>query len=133
MLICCFFFIWREKSARTAFFDMWTCPHIGPKLACRRPGTKYCVDLFFFLENTLELFPPSDDIFSSVSSNPTFHHGLCFFAIVAAFLFATIPPYLGEYRTSTSGTLLGALAASSFFMLSSAAAAEDVESSKTRR
>ena len=33
-----------------AFFNMRTsCPHIGPKLACRRPGTKYCVDLFLFL------------------------------------------------------------------------------------
>ena len=43
-----FSIIWRERSARMAFFDMRTCPHIGPKLACRRPGTKYCVDLFFY-------------------------------------------------------------------------------------
>jgi hypothetical protein len=32
------------------------CPHFGAKLPCRRPGTKYCVDLFFF-QNTLELSP----------------------------------------------------------------------------
>ncbi len=48
-----FFFIWRERSARMAFFDMRTCPHIGPKLACRRPGTKYCVDLFVYYFRTL--------------------------------------------------------------------------------
>ena len=39
------------RSARTAFFDMRICSHIGPKLACRRPGTKYCVDLFFISEH----------------------------------------------------------------------------------
>ena len=32
-------------------------------------------------------------LFFSVSSDPTFQHCLCFFASVAAFLFATIPPY----------------------------------------
>ena len=40
-----------------AFFDMWTCPHICPKLACRRLGTKYCTDLFFLFQNTLESPP----------------------------------------------------------------------------
>jgi hypothetical protein len=40
-----------------AFLDMRTCPHIGPKLACRRPGTKYCVDLFFYFR-TLWNPPP---------------------------------------------------------------------------
>jgi hypothetical protein len=49
-----FFSIWWERSARTAFFDTRTCPHIGSKLACRRPGTKYCVDLFF--QNPLQSF-----------------------------------------------------------------------------
>ena len=44
------------RSARTAFFDMRICSHIGPKLACRRPGTKYCVDLFCF--RTLWSSPP---------------------------------------------------------------------------
>jgi hypothetical protein len=39
------------RSVRTAFFDMRICSHIGPKLACRRPGTKYCVDLFFISEH----------------------------------------------------------------------------------
>ena len=78
---------------------------------CRRPGTKYCVDLFLFLEHFGTL--PPEVIFTSVSSDPTFHHGLCFFASVAAFLFATTHPYLDEYRASTSGTLSGTLAASS--------------------
>jgi hypothetical protein len=43
------------------------------------------------------------------ASDPTFHHGLCFFASVATFLITIIPPYLGEYHASTRGTLLGAL------------------------
>ena len=83
VLICYF-------SICMAFFDMRTssCLHFGAKLACRRPGTKYCVDLFFF--RTLWL--PPEVIFTSVSSDPTFHHGLCFFASVATFLFATTPP-----------------------------------------
>jgi len=52
-----FSIIWWERSARMAFFDMRTCPHIGPKCACRRPGTKYCVDLFFYFR-TLWNTPP---------------------------------------------------------------------------
>ena len=47
-----------------AFFDMRTCPHFGAKLACRRPGTKYCVDLFLFLEHFGTL--PHEVIFTSV-------------------------------------------------------------------
>jgi hypothetical protein len=76
-----------------------------------------CRPIFF--QNTLELSPPSDVIFSSVSSNPTFHHGLCFFASVAAFLFMITHPYLGEYCASTSDILSGALAALSLSLLPS--------------
>ena len=80
----------------------------GPKLACRRPGTKYCVDLFFYFR-TLWNPPPLKLFFLLLALRPTFHHGLCFFASVAV---SITPPYLGEYRASTSSTLSGALAAS---------------------
>jgi len=104
-----------------AFFNMRTCPHFGAKLACRRPGTKYCVGLFF-LEHFGTL--PPEVIFTFVCSDLTFHHGLCFFASVATFLFAIISPYLGEYCASTSGALSGALAALPA-SASATAAAED--------
>jgi len=52
LLICCCFFIWRETSKHMAFFDIQSsCLHFGAKLACHRPGTKYCVDLSFFSEH----------------------------------------------------------------------------------
>jgi len=95
---------------------MRTCPHFRAKLTCRRPGTKYCVDLFF-LEHFRTL--PPEVIFTSVSSDPTFHQSLCYFASVAAFLFAITPPYLGEYHASTRGTLSGALVALSLLLSSS--------------
>ena len=96
-----------------AFFAMRTCPHIDPKLACRRPGTKYCVDLFFLEPPP----PPLMLIFLPLALRPNFSPWSFFLSSVAVFLFATIPPYLDEYRTSTSGTLSGALAASSLLCL----------------
>ena len=96
-----------------AFFDMRTCPHIGPKLTCRRPGTKYCADLFFLFQNTLEPPPvhPLMLVFLPLALRPNFSPWSLFPCQCSRILFATIPPYLGEYRTSTSGTLSGALAA----------------------
>jgi hypothetical protein len=123
VLVDLLFFPFGGKDHHELHFSIWTCPHFGAKLACRRPGTKYCVGLFF-LEHFGTL--PPEVIFTSVSSDPTFHHGLCFFASVATFLFAIISPYpyLGEYCASTSGTLLGALAALPA-SASATAAAED--------
>jgi hypothetical protein len=51
-----------------AFFAMRTCPHIDPKLACRRPGTKYCVDLFFLEPPP----PPLMLIFLPLALRPNF-------------------------------------------------------------
>jgi hypothetical protein len=49
VLICCFFHLAGKISTHGIFRHAdRTCPHIGPKLACRRPGTKYCVDLFVY-------------------------------------------------------------------------------------
>jgi hypothetical protein len=56
-----------------------------------RSGTKYCVDCFYLFQNTLELSPPPSVFFSSVSSVPTFHHGLFFFASLATFLSRSSP------------------------------------------
>ncbi len=96
MLICCFFHLAGKISTHGIFrhADMST---YGPKLACRRPGTKYCVDLFFYFRTLWNPPTPSDVIFSSVSSqtsDPTFHHGLCFFASLAAFCSRPTPPIL---------------------------------------
>ncbi len=73
------------------------------------PSTKYCVDLFFYFRTLWNPPPPVHPlmlIFLPLALFPCQCSRL-------VFLFATIPPYLGEYRTSMSGTLSGALAASS--------------------
>ena len=59
LIICCFFHL-AGRIARMAFFDMRTCPHIGPKLACRRPGTKYCVNLFVYFRTLWNPPAPSE-------------------------------------------------------------------------
>jgi hypothetical protein len=109
-LICCFF-SFAGKISTHAFFDMRTCPHIGPKLACRRSGTKYCVDCFFLFQNTLEPPPSLMLFFLPLALRPNFSPWSLFLCQCSRLLFAITPPYLGEYRTSTSGTLSGALAA----------------------
>ena len=104
-----------------AFFDMQTCPHIGPKLACRRPGTKYCVDLFFYFR-TLWNPPPLMLFFLPLALRHNFSPWSLFLCQCSRLLFAITPPYLGEYCASTSSTLLGVLAAS---LAAAAVAAED--------
>ena len=82
-----------NQQAHIPHFGKSGTPYFGAKLACCRPGTKYYVDLFFFSSEHFGTLPP-EVIFTSVSSDPTFYHGLCFFASVDAFLFAVTPPTL---------------------------------------
>jgi hypothetical protein len=51
-----FFFRLAGKINTHGIFRDADCPHFGAKLAYCRPGTKYCVDLFFF--RTLWNSPP---------------------------------------------------------------------------
>ena len=95
---------------------MRACPHFGAKLACHRPGAKYCVDLFF-LEHFGTL--PPEVIFTSISSDPTFHHWSLFLCQCSRLPVCNHPPHLGDCRTSMRGTLSGALAALSLSLLSS--------------
>jgi len=46
-----------NQQAHISHFGKSGTPYFGAKLTCCRPGTKYYVDLFFFLQNTLELSP----------------------------------------------------------------------------
>ena len=126
-MLICYFSIWRERSARMAFFDMRTCPHIGPKLTCHRPGTKYCVDTFFYFR-TLWNPPPLILFFLPLALRHNFSPWSLFFCQCSRLLFVIIPPYLGEYHASTSSTFSGTLAASSAVMavaVAVVAAAED--------
>jgi hypothetical protein len=57
VLICCFFHL-AGKISMHGIFRHADMSHIGPKLACRRSGTKYCVDCFFYFR-TLWNSPPA--------------------------------------------------------------------------
>jgi len=103
------------------FFNMQTILHFGTKLACHRPGTKYCVDLSEHFGTS-----PLEVIFTSDLRPNLFPMVLCLCQC------SRLPVrdrllLLGEHRVSMSGMLLGALAALSALSVAAAAAAAAAE------